>query len=128
MERTDPDTWRSSQAASVTEKKPILTPCWNCFLDLLFTASVVIITQNGLPQRILPLCLIVKLNCLCSEPCPRADGRKDDINTYPCLRLAILGDVCKIHGLFTLLPHLPPFLIYTRTWHADPDKKVIWRH
>ena len=31
-------------------------------------------------------------------------GRNEHI---PCLRLAILGDVCKINGLFTLLPHLP---------------------
>ena len=44
---------------------------------------VIIIIQNGLLQRILPLCLTIKLNCLCSEPCPPADGRKEEINTYP---------------------------------------------
>ena len=41
----------------VAEKKPILTPCWNCFFDLLFITFVIIIAQNGLPQRTLPLCL-----------------------------------------------------------------------
>ena len=38
-------------------RKPILTPFWNCFFDLPFIAFVIII-QNGLPQRILPLCLL----------------------------------------------------------------------
>ena len=38
--------------------------------DLLFVAFAIIIIQKGQPQRILPLCLTVKLNCLCSEPCP----------------------------------------------------------
>ena len=36
--------------------------------------------------------------------------QKKEINTSPCLRLAILGDICKINGLFfffTLFPHLP---------------------
>ena len=37
----------------------------------------------------------------------------------PCLRFAILGDVRKINGLFTFLPHLPPSLICKRTWHPD---------
>ena len=59
-------------------RKPILTLCWNSFFDLLFVAI-----QNGLPQRILPLCLTVKLECLCSEPCPPVDGRKEEINTSP---------------------------------------------
>ena len=38
--------------------------------DLLFIAFAIIIIQKGWRQRILPLCLTVKLNCLCSEPCP----------------------------------------------------------
>ena len=45
----------------VAEEKPIPTPCWNCFFDLLFIAFVIIIIQNGLPQRILPLPLTVKV-------------------------------------------------------------------
>ena len=28
-------------------------------------------------------------------------GRKEETNTSPCLRLAILGDICKINGLVT---------------------------
>ena len=50
---------------------PVSLTCFCCF----------IIIQNGLPQRILPLCLTVKLKCLCSEPCPLVDGRKEEINT-----------------------------------------------
>ena len=111
----------------IAERKPILTPCWNCFFDLLFVAFVIIIIQYGLPQRILYLCLTVKLKSLCSGPCPPVDGRKEEIN-FPCLRLALLRDVFKINGLFTLLPHLPSCLIYKRTWHPDPNKMVILRH
>ena len=45
--------------APVVEKKPVLTPCWNCFCDLLFVAFVIIIMLNTLPQRILLLYLTV---------------------------------------------------------------------
>ena len=51
--------------------------------DLLSIAFDVIIIHSGLPQRILLLCMTVKLNCLCSEPCPPVDGRKEEINTSP---------------------------------------------
>ena len=67
--------------AHVAEKKPILTPQWNHSSDLLFLAFVIIIIQNGLPPRILPLCLTIKLQCLCSEPCVLVDGWKGEINT-----------------------------------------------
>ena len=97
-----------SPGKKVAEKKPILTAYQNCFFDLLFIASVTIIIEKGLPQRILPLCLTVQLKCLYSEPCPPVAGRKEDINTYSCLRPAILGDVCKMNGNFTLLLHPPP--------------------
>ena len=43
----------------IVAQKPILT-CWNCFFDLLFVAFVIIIIQNGLPQRILPLRLTLR--------------------------------------------------------------------
>ena len=46
---------------TVAGRKPILTPGRNCFFDLLFAAFVIKIIQNGLLQRILPLCLAVKL-------------------------------------------------------------------
>ena len=42
-------------------EKLILTPCWNCFFDLLPIAFVIIIIHNGLLQRTLPLCLTVKV-------------------------------------------------------------------
>ena len=60
--------------------------------------------------RILPHCQTVKLKCLCSELYPPVDDRKEEINTLPCLRLAILGNICKINGLFyfvsSSVPHL----------------------
>ena len=47
------------------EKKPVLTPCWNCFFDSLFVAFVItIIIQNG----IMPLCLTVKLSAFVQNP------------------------------------------------------------
>ena len=32
--------------------KPTLTPCCNCFFNLLFVAFVIIIIHNGLPPRL----------------------------------------------------------------------------
>ena len=52
------------------------------FFDLLFIAAVITIMHNGLPHRTLPLCLNVKLKCLCSAhreiiwPCPCVNGYK----------------------------------------------------
>ena len=56
------------------------------FFDLHFLTFIIIIIQNGLPQRILP-----------SQPDPvhLLDGKKEEINTSPCLRLAILGHIRK---------------------------------
>ena len=51
-----------------------------------------------------PLCLIVKLKCLCSEPCPPVDGKKEEINTSAYLSLAILGEICRINHLFVSPP------------------------
>ena len=73
----------NGQLEIVAEKWSILIPCWNCFFDLLFDAFVIIIIQNGLPQRILPLCMTIKLKCLCSELCPPVDGRKEKIKILP---------------------------------------------
>ena len=70
-------------------------------------------------QRILPLCLTVKVKCLCSETHPPVDGRKEEINTHAASELAILGDICKINGLFTLFLHLPLSLICERSSHPD---------
>ena len=74
---------RSLEGCSpVAEKKPILKLCWNCFFDLLFVAIVIIIIQNGLPQRILPLWLTVKLSAFV----------QDSVHLYiPCLTLACSG-------------------------------------
>ena len=48
------------KTGDVAERKPILTPCWNCFFDSLFVAFVITIMHNGLPRRTLTLCLTVK--------------------------------------------------------------------
>ena len=109
-------------------EKWIMTSCGNCFSDLLSFAFVITVIHNGLPQRILPLCLTVKRRYLCSVPWPPVDGRKEEFNTSPCLRFAILGNTCKISGLFTLFPHLLASLIHKRAWHPDPYKMVILRH
>ena len=39
------------------------------------------------------------------------EGKNEHI---PSLRLALLGEFCKINGLLTLLPHLPKSLLYKR--------------
>ena len=54
------------------------------FFDLHFLMFIIIIIHNGLPQRILP-----------SQPDPvhLLDGKKEEINTSPCLRLAIVGHI-----------------------------------
>ena len=57
-----------SNFEDVEGKKPVLTLCWNCFLDLHFVAFVITIMQNGLPQRILPLLQTVKLGAFVQNP------------------------------------------------------------
>ena len=85
-----------------------------------------IIIQNGLPQSILPLCLPVSVHLFKTLSIWR--WQKERNEHIPCLRLAILEDVCKIRGLFTLLPYLrPQSLIYIRTWHPDPNKMITLR-
>ena len=63
---------------------------------MLIVAFVIIIIHNGLPQGNLPLCLNVKLKCLCSvhrettSPHPPVDvSRKKKKLTHPLMRLAI---------------------------------------
>ena len=112
-------------------EKSILTPCWNCFFNLLSIAFVTVITQKGLPQRI-PASLpdsqteVPLFRTLAT--CRWQEGT----NTSPCLRLAILGDACKINGLFTLFHFLPacpptPSLIHKIIRHPDSGMRVTLR-
>ena len=112
---------------TVAGRKPILTLWRNCLFDLLFAAFVIKIIQNSLPRRILRLCLAVKLKVLLFRTLSICGWQEEGNEHIPCLRLAIPAEVCKINGLFTLLPYLPPSLIYNRTWHPDPDKMVTLR-
>ena len=41
------------------------------------------------------------------------------------MRLTILGDICKITGLFIVFPYLRPFLFYKRIWHPDPIRRLF---
>ena len=70
-----------------------------CARSVSLATFVIIVTHNGLPQRIPPLCLTGKLKYLCSELCLPVDVRKEEINTTAYLRFAILGGTCKISFL-----------------------------
>ena len=108
---------RRGNVFQLLQRGQFLTPCWNCFFDLMFIACVII--PSSLPQRTLPLCLLAEVPLFrILSTCRRQEGRNEHI---PCLRLAILRDVCKVIGLFTLLPHLPPCLICKRSWSPAPQ-------
>ena len=55
-------------------EKAVLTPCWSCFFDLLFVASVITAIQSGLSQRLARLpdgkCLRLAYREII-WPCPR---------------------------------------------------------
>ena len=121
----------------------------NYFFNLLFIAVVIIIVHAGLPQRTLPLCLTIKLKCLCSahseifRPCPFVSCyKKGDINP-PLLKAGPSGDVVQdwrsfllflptaspsVFCLLTLVPHCFSLWFYKRTWNPDPQKMVTLRH
>ena len=71
------------KTGDVAERKPILTPCWNCFFDLFFVAFVIIYnhTEWSASENPAPLPDCSELKCLCLEPCPPVDDRKEKINT-----------------------------------------------
>ena len=92
-----------------------------CFSLLLFLQSYV---MSCLRESCTSAWLV---KCLCSEPCLLIDGRKEEMKTSSGRGLPF-WDICKINGLFTLFIHLPPSLIYERTWHPDLHKMVILRH
>lgn len=105
---------------SSCRKKKSPWPCWNYLFDLLSIAFVIIILPKGLLQRILPSAWPLKW--LSSGHCPPVDVRKKEMNTFLCLRLAILGGICKINAFllcFLTSPHLWS-LMHKRTWHPDP--------
>ena len=113
---TCPHCLTHEDSCTYCREKSILTLRWHCFFDLLFVAFVIIITQNGLPQRILPFCLTVKLQCLCSEP------------SLPVYRRKVMGldlDTAKhFSGSLSPLPsstsHLPSLSL------ASLSSTTVW--
>ena len=87
------------------KEKSILTPCWSCFFSwfsLLFVTILLYIMaclREPYPSAWL-------LKCLCSGPC--LPGRKEEMNTFPWLRLTILGDIFEIKWPFYFVSS-PPF-------------------
>ena len=80
---------------------------------------------KSLPPGTLTFCLNVKPKCLCSGIWPSVDDyKKEEMNTFPPW-LAILGHICKINGLSTLLPHLPPSLFCKRPRHYVYFKTLV---
>ena len=55
--------------------------------------------------------------------CGWQEGRNEHI---PCLRLAFLGDVCKINGLVALLPHLPHLWSIKETGFQTTIPPIRW--
>ena len=90
---------KGAQSCPTLQPHGLYSP-WNSLGQNTEAQFVVIIIYTGRPQRILPLCLTVKLKWLCSEPCSCVDGRKKEINTSPCWKFAILRDNCKMDDLF----------------------------
>ena len=78
--------------------------------------SIAISIHNGLPQGTLPLCLNVKLKCLCSAhretfwSCEWLQKRKK-IKACPPQSWPSQELFCKPYGLLTFLPHLLPISI-----------------
>ena len=129
-------------------EKSVLSPCWNCFFDLLFVAVVTVIIHIDLPQRTLTLCLTVKLKCLCYTqkeiiwPCPPVKTTKTEKRlTQPFQRLTLPGNSFQDWRSFHVSSPLSFFLysafwlqilvaslwLYKRTWHSDLNKMVTLR-
>ena len=58
------------KTGDVAERQPILTPCWNCFFDLVFVAFVIIYnhTEWFASENPAPLPDCSELKCLCQNP------------------------------------------------------------
>ena len=109
----------------VAEKKPILTPCWNCSYDLLLVAFVIVIIQNGLASgnpAPLPNCL----KWLCSKPCPAVDSRKEEINIFPAGGLPFWEMFAKLVAFLLCFLTCPHLWSIKKIWHSAPIKWLLW--
>jgi len=76
---------------------------------LLFVAFFIIIIQSGLPERILLLCLTVKVLMFRTLS---TSGWQERINQHiSCPRLAILGDIWKTGGFLNFVSSLLPISV-----------------
>ena len=91
-------------------EEPILTPCWNCFFDLL---SLLLLLQSYTMACLKGPCPSAwLLKCLCSVhreiiwPCPFVSGcKKEEINTPLPKAGPSWRCFARLKTLFTLLPH-----------------------
>ena len=84
--------------------------------------------HNGLPWRILPLCLTVKLKCLCLGPSLPVDVyRKEEISTSPPQGLPFQETFASLMS-FLLCLLTPPINVLSKILASRPHKKVILRH
>ena len=114
----------ASAGKSIGEKQPILTPCWNCFFDLLFIAFVIIIICNRCLKGPCPSVWLLKVPFFRTlSSCRWQEGRNERI---PCLRLAILGDVCKINGLFLCFLTSPYLWSIKEPGIWTPIRSLFW--
>ena len=81
------------------------------FFDWLFVAFVITIIHNGLLHRILFLCGTVKGKVSLFRILSTYGWQEGKNQHILCLRLDILGDNCKVNGLFTLFPQLLVFVL-----------------
>ena len=75
-------------------EEPKVTPCWNCFFDLLFVAIVIIIIHYGLPQMTLPFNLPVNVPFLSSQ------GDKLTLPSYEEKNLTLTFQRLANHEMF----------------------------
>ena len=119
-------------------EEPILTPCWNCFFNLLFVAFVTIIIHTDLPQRTLSLFLTVKLKyqasqwlriqtqrtvvwCLIQED-PMCPGATKLVHHYWA------STYCRAHEPQLLSPHSITTEVQVPIAHASqPEKPLQWK-
>ena len=94
--------------------------------------SIAIGIHNGLPWGTLPLCLKVKLKCLCSAhretfwSCPSVNGcKKEEINTSPPWGWPSQEMFARLVAFLLYFLTSSPSLFHKRDWHSDLNNMVL---